>query len=200
MSVPFNRTSRLLVSACAAMVLGTTGCSQSPPPSGTLTRADLIEPAACAGCHQDHYEEWAGSMHAYAAEDPVFLAMNRRGQRETKGALGTFCVNCHAPLAVRAGATKDGLNLDQLPRNMKGVTCYFCHSIESIDGTHNNPLRLSGDGVMRASIADPFEKGTFHGSAYSPLLDRDRAGSAAACGSCHDIVTPHAAPIERTFA
>jgi hypothetical protein len=40
-------------------------------------------------------------MHAYAAEDPVFLAMNARGQRETQGALGAFCVNCHAPLAVQ---------------------------------------------------------------------------------------------------
>ena len=32
----------------------------------------------------------------------VFLAMNERGQRETGGQLGPFCVNCHAPLAVRA--------------------------------------------------------------------------------------------------
>ena len=50
-------------------------------------------------------------MHAYAAEDPVFLAMNQRLQRETGGALGDFCVRCHAPMAVREGATRDGLDL-----------------------------------------------------------------------------------------
>ena len=31
-------------------------------------------------------------MHAYASDDPVFQAMNKRAQRETNGALGDFCV------------------------------------------------------------------------------------------------------------
>ena len=35
-----------------------------------------------------------------AMDDPVFIAMNKKGQRETNGALGTFCVNCHAPMAA----------------------------------------------------------------------------------------------------
>lgn len=56
-------------------------------------------------------------MHAYAAEDPVFVAMNQRMQRETNGAAGTLCVQCHAPMAVRLGKTKDGLNLAELPRS-----------------------------------------------------------------------------------
>ena len=54
-------------------------------------------------------------MHAYAADDPVFVAMNQRGQRETAGALGDFCVKCHAPVAVHDGLTTDGLNLATLP-------------------------------------------------------------------------------------
>ena len=29
--------------------------------------------------------------------------MNKRGQRETNGALGTFCLKCHAPMAVALG-------------------------------------------------------------------------------------------------
>ena len=173
-------------------------CS-SPPSRTFLSRDDLLEPTACQGCHQDHYEEWAGSMHAYAADDPVFIAMNRRGQRETHGALGTFCVNCHAPMAVREGATKDGLNLARLPKKLKGVTCYFCHSVDQVNGTHNNPLHLADDGVMRGGIADPFRSGRFHDAAYSSLLDRNRAESARACGACHDIVTPHEGAIERTF-
>ena len=138
-------------------------------------------------------------MHAYASDDPVFLAMNKRGQRETHGTLGSFCVNCHAPMAVREGATKDGLNLAQVPRKLKGVNCYFCHSIESVDGSHNNPMRLASDGVMRASISDPFSTGRFHNAAYSSLHDRNRAESATACGACHDIVSPHGAAVERTF-
>ena len=53
-------------------------------------------------------------MHAYASDDPVFRAMNERGQRETDGGLGSFCIQCHAPIAVHEGATSNGLNLDQV--------------------------------------------------------------------------------------
>ena len=38
-----------------------------------------------------HYDAWQRSMHAYAADDPVFIAMNQRGQRLTAGRLGKFC-------------------------------------------------------------------------------------------------------------
>src|SRR5580704_15773848 len=78
-------------------------------------------------------------MHAYASKDPVFLAMNARGQRETGGALGTFCVQCHAPMAVRDGMTTDGLNLSSLPAvYQQGVSCFFCHSIESVGSAHGD--------------------------------------------------------------
>src|SRR4029079_3501615 len=51
--------------------------------------ANLTDPETCKTCHPSHYEEWAGSMHAYAAEDPVFRAMNARAQRDNP-ATGTF--------------------------------------------------------------------------------------------------------------
>ncbi len=181
----------------AAVLYGCSGSSQ-PQPSG-LTRDQLLDPQSCAGCHPEQYADWAGSMHAYASNDPVFHAMNQRGQRETQGSLGSFCVKCHAPMAVREGATTDGLNLDQVSPKLRGVTCFFCHSTQSVEGVHDNPLKLADDGVMYASISDPAASGRVHGAAYSPLLDRNRAESAAACGSCHDIVSPHGGAIERTF-
>ena len=188
---------RLLGVASAAVVLAE-ACSSGQ--QSDLSHEALLDAQTCAGCHPEQYNEWAGSMHAYSSTDPVFLAMNRRGQRETNGALGNFCVNCHAPVAVHEGVTTDGLNLDQVPQRLKGVTCFFCHSVQSVDGAHNNPLQLARDGIMRASISDPFVTNRLHGAAYSPLLDRDRAESATMCGACHDIVSPHGAAIERTFS
>jgi len=138
-------------------------------------------------------------MHAYAATDPIFVAMNRRGQRETQGELGSFCVNCHAPLAVREGATTDGLNLDRLPAHLKGVTCYFCHNVTDVTGTHSNPLVLADDQTVRGPIRDAMESGA-HGSRYSKLHDRDQLASSTMCGACHDLQTPHGSLIERTFA
>src|SRR5581483_2925587 len=86
-----------------------------------------------------------------------------------------------------------------LPKKLRGVTCYFCHSVDQVTDSHDNPLHLASDGVMRAAISDPFSGGRFHKAAYSPLLDRDRADSATTCGACHDIVSPHGAAVERTF-
>jgi hypothetical protein len=137
-------------------------------------------------------------MHAYASDDPVFLAMNQRGQRETGGALGSFCVNCHAPMAVHEGATTDGTNLASVPQKLKGVTCFFCHTVDAVAGAHDNPLHLASDIVMRGEYGNTVA--TVHPSAYSTLHDRNLADSAGLCGSCHDIVNGHGAAIERTYA
>jgi hypothetical protein len=167
----------------------------------TLTREQLMDPEACRTCHPTQYDDWSGSMHAYASEDPVFRAMNQRGQRETSNTstpLGTFCVKCHAPMAVQLGMTTDGLNLDSLPAKMKGVTCYFCHAAESVQDTHNNPLTLAQDDKFYG----PFDRaapGTPHKAIYSRLLDGATIESASMCGSCHDIQNLQGAHVERTF-
>src|SRR4051794_6124131 len=120
-----------------------------------LTRQQLRDPETCKGCHPIHYREWASSIHAYSAVDPVFIAMNKRGQRETRGELGDFCVKCHAPMAVFDQLTTDGLNLDALADKQRGVSCYFCHNVASVEGDHDAMLRLANDTTMRAAIVDP---------------------------------------------
>jgi hypothetical protein len=197
--------SRLLVAVAAIAAVGALGpgCSTGDPaapagpPESAVSQEQLYDPRFCASCHPTQYGEWATSMHAYASDDPLFRAMNQRAQRETGGALGTFCAQCHAPLAVRLGRTKNGLDLDATPR-LKGVGCYFCHTVESVTDTHNNPLVLSASPVFRAAIHDPETRGA-HAAEYSSLLDGTNDGSSGTCGSCHDIVTPAGAHIERTF-
>ncbi len=187
----------LLLLASAAAPNGCSGTPSAPAPA-YASRQALLDPKTCGSCHVQHYADWSVSMHAYASDDPVFVAMNKRGQRETGGALGDFCVKCHAPMAVHEGATKDGLNLDSLPQALKGVTCFFCHTVESVQGTHDDPLVLANDVTMRGEITDPVVSPA-HPTAYSPLQDREQLGSAPLCGACHDIVSPHGAAIERTF-
>jgi hypothetical protein len=193
--------------------LGTAACGHgadtTPAEAGVFDggfpRAQLLDPHTCGSCHADHFNDWVNSMHALAADDPVFLAMNARGQRETDGGLGTFCVSCHAPMAVRDGKTTDGLNLASLPAAYKGVTCFFCHSISSVDGTHNAAVALSDDLVMRGEYSDPVPN-IAHQAKYSTLQDITTTDSAAMCGACHDIAVPPqldgdaSAHIERTFA
>jgi hypothetical protein len=195
----------LLSGAAGAAVAGSgCGSSSSPPavkPTGT--RADLIDSTTCKTCHAEHYDDWSKSMHAYASDDPVFLAMNARGQRETGGKLGKFCVQCHAPMALKDGQT-DGANLDKVDQPHKGVTCYFCHSIDAVEadaGYDNAAVHLADDLVMRGELQSPPPvANTMHASTYSPLHDDMQHQTAEMCGACHDIVTPLGGHIERTFA
>ncbi len=184
---------------------GAGGAADGGAPCVGAPRSELLDPTTCVNCHEDHYNDWAASMHAYAADDPVFLAMNARGQRETDGGLGTFCVNCHAPMAVRDGKTTDGLNLASLPAKYRGVTCFFCHSIASVDGTHNAQVTVADDLVMRGEYANPVPN-SMHQAKYSALHDDAKKDSAAMCGACHDIAIPPplaadaGTHLERTFA
>jgi hypothetical protein len=171
--------------------------SPDPAPAGQIT--DALDPESCRPCHADHVRAWSGSMHAYASDDPVFRAMNALGQRETGGALGRFCVQCHAPVAARRGDTKDGSNLAALPPKVRGVTCVSCHTVDAIEDVHDGALHLADDGTFRGPIAD-VAPGAPHGAAYSPLHDRARPESALLCGACHDVRTQRGVDAERTFA
>jgi hypothetical protein len=183
----------------AALACSSKSSAPPAPEVPQLTLEQLRDPEACARCHAEHYASWSLSMHAFAADDPLFLAANARGQRETKGALGTFCVRCHAPVAVALGLTTDGLNLGALPKATKGITCYACHSVDRVDAAHDAALHYATDGVLRAGIADP-APGAAHASAYSALHDRERLDSAKLCGSCHDVQNANAVPLARTYA
>jgi Cytochrome c554 and c-prime len=171
------------------------GCHETAPAPTPLPSSALMDPATCKDCHPKHYREWVGSMHAYASNDPLFRAMNARAQRD--GA-GSFCVKCHAPMAVHTGATRDGLNLAEVPAALQGVTCYFCHNSEKVLGTHNNPLFLADDGVMRGPHRDAAPNSA-HASAYSLFHDREQRESADLCGSCHDVLNRHFVAVERTY-
>ena len=163
-----------------------------------FTEEELMDPASCESCHPQHYREWSGSMHAYAADDPVFLAANARGQEDTDGELGDFCVTCHAPMAVRLGLTTDGMNLADVPQFAKGITCFFCHSAESVGEDHNNDITLASDQVLRAGLDRPAFTPK-HRTGYSALVDADNQQSSEMCGGCHDLVTPAGVHLEKTF-
>jgi hypothetical protein len=173
--------------------------SAAPPDGGYPGRDFLINSENCRQCHQTHYDQWAHSVHAYASDDPVFVAMNKRGQRETDGGLGDFCVKCHAPMAVMDGKTSDGLNLAELDPAYHGVTCFFCHAVDSVIGTHNAALSLSSDLKMRGEYSNPIPNAA-HDSTYSNFFNRDQQETSQMCGACHDIVVRNSnAFIERTF-
>jgi hypothetical protein len=201
---PSRRAAKTLAAISLLLLAASSGaCSEAAPAQaaaigGALTAEQLRDPETCKECHAGHYREWSGSMHAFASRDPVFRAMNERGQRETNGELGDFCLKCHAPMAVRDGLSHDGLNLDALPHEDRGVTCYFCHSVVGIEGTHNGQLRIAADATFRGPIDDPLATPA-HKAEPAKHFDENEPDSSAMCGACHDIVMPKGVEIERTF-
>lgn len=197
----------------SALALALVGCDEdaampadaappAEPAMAMLSREELLDPESCKDCHPKHYTEWSASMHAYALEDPVFAAMNARGQEETDGELGAFCVNCHAPMAVFEGAFADGdfANLEQVPDHLRGVTCYFCHTTVDVERDHNAGLVRADDQTMRAALADPpAVRPWAHDVAYSERHESRSPMSSQVCGACHDIVTPAGVQLERTY-
>ena len=169
--------------------------------------SELEDPSTCMQCHPQHYTQWSGSMHAYASDDPVFVAMHARGQRETGGQLGTFCVQCHAPMAVVLGIVDDtnaaSFDPTALPATARGITCYFCHDVKSVAADHNNGLVLALDQTMRGGAPNPAETPA-HDSLYDTTIISGDNNNSSMCGSCHDVVTPSppspaSVALERTY-
>ncbi len=193
-------TARWLAAVVRGSLLGVgvVGCSApGATPPATLSAEQLMDPETCRGCHSRYYAEWSGSMHAYASRDPLFVALNQRAQDASN--VGTWCATCHAPMAVKTRATKDGTNLATLPARLQGVTCYACHNVTEITNTHNNSVRLGNDSTLHGAFDDALPSAA-HDSAYSALHDQAQPESATLCGTCHDVVNGHGVAIERSFA
>jgi nitrate/TMAO reductase-like tetraheme cytochrome c subunit len=187
----------LLLAAAALSMLPS--CSGEAEQRAPLTREQLLDPESCKDCHPKHYEEWSSSMHAYASRDPVFIAMNRRGQEEAK--LDEFCVNCHAPMAVHEKAITDFADLSDVPAHLQGVTCYFCHNAISVAEPHaNGNIQLANDTTMRGALNKPLKPWAHDVSTIkSSLHDPNTLDSSLLCGTCHDIINPMGVHIERTL-
>ena len=186
------------------------GCADAPPvePGLATLGADAMDddPETCGSCHQEQYEQWEGSMHAYSTRDPVFMAMMRKSTADTQGKIDQFCVNCHAPNASKEGLTpvvqgEDGVFFMDVDQNdfrfSRGVQCTTCHRIKSVEATQNaeftlSPFALQGPtGSPEANQYHPMEKSTFIG---------DNNQVSFMCGSCHDVQNPKDARLEATFS
>ena len=166
----------------------------SRPETPTEDIANYNSAETCATCHEDHYEQWSTSMHAYAMTDPVYKALVAIRQDEFDGAQDQFCTQCHSAIGVRSHDLKDGFAWEELdPITVEGVTCEACHKISSIDRTNNAGHVFDATGPIRGPIADPVDN-AFHESEYSPMFDESEL-----CGSCHDVIELDGLNLERPY-
>lgn len=158
---------------------------------------DLFEsPKKCKGCHSEIYDQWKGSMHSNAWNDPIYLAIMREASKATKGLTDNLCLGCHTPIGLTTGeATPTGERLSEISKD--GVHCDFCHNISAAIGIGNGSFVLTPRKYGRPLKFGPFKdaKSSYHDTAYSELHT-----TSAFCGTCHNVSHPiNRLPLERTY-
>lgn len=131
---------------------------------------------SCAACHVQAHDDWSGSAHRDAWNDPDFqTAIDRVGG-------STVCASCHLPLTNQHRRLAVGYSAGDVARPdlqpnpqwdptlmSEGVTCVTCH------------VRDGKVLSARAVTAAPH-----------PMAVSDELASAETCATCHQLTWPEA--------
>ena len=119
--------------------------------------AESLYPSAksCAPCHQQIYDEWALSSHAYAAISPMFNKFEQKINDLTNGTIGNFCMRCHASVGSALGETRYAALWERTPVSREGITCITCHRVHEEYGKINNAERWIAPGDIHQPMSGP---------------------------------------------
>ncbi|MGD8329475.1 MAG: multiheme c-type cytochrome [Acidobacteriota bacterium] len=142
----------------------------------------------CGECHQDIYESWKGSLHAFSLTDPVFDTAFMQALRQEGDSVRRVCLRCHAPMTMFNGDYELAQGVTR-----EGVSCDFCHTITTVHlDNAERPFELSPGLVKRSTIE--VTSSPAHQVAYSELH-----ATADLCGGCHNFVSPAGAAVLTTY-
>jgi nitrate/TMAO reductase-like tetraheme cytochrome c subunit len=122
--------------------------------------------AQCAGCHQQIYNEWASSNHAYASISPMFHKFEQAINDLSAGTIGTFCVRCHQQVGTQRGEERELPLWDRSQVAREGITCVTCHRVQE-EFTKVNGERTVVPGDIHAPVG-----GTMRDSVFDQVLER----------------------------
>ncbi len=104
------------------------------------------DPKTCGSCHVGIHDAWSQSLHAKSATDELYLKVKEQFVVERGEPAVRLCAACHAPVALMTGEV--GLYNRESASSRQGVSCSFCHSLESVNsdsgGWLSNPARVRG--------------------------------------------------------
>ena len=104
----------------------------------------------CATCHQQHYDEWSVSSHAYACVSPMFHKFEQKINELAQGTLGYFCLRCHSGAGVAMGMRRDTPIWEMPQVAREGITCIVCHRVNQHYGKVNGERH-----IVPGPITDP---------------------------------------------
>jgi nitrate/TMAO reductase-like tetraheme cytochrome c subunit len=127
----------------ALLLLGPAAVAAGEGDPHAAVFAESLYPSAksCAPCHQQIYNEWALSSHAYASISPMFNKFEQKINDLTSGTIGNFCMRCHASVGSALGEPRYAALWGRAPVSREGVTCVTCHRVQEEYGKLNNSER-----------------------------------------------------------
>jgi nitrate/TMAO reductase-like tetraheme cytochrome c subunit len=184
------------------------GLKQGQDPHAEAFASDLYPSAVtCAKCHQKVYDEWRVSSHAYATISPMFHKFEQKINVLASGTIGTFCIRCHAPVAMQLNIPRYASYADAPPIVREGITCVACHRVKEQYGRTNGERRIEpgdatqpvygpfdGSGVVRAIAdkdnlkikLDPKDKKPGQ-VIHQTAIQFEQISNSSFCTTCHQV-------------
>src|SRR5262245_3672532 len=113
-----------------------------------LREAGYPSATACRSCHEQVYNEWRLSAHAYASISPMFHKFEQRINDLAQGTVGTFCLRCHASVGTAMGERRELPLWERSDVSREGITCITCHRINEEYGRVNGERRIVPDTIF----------------------------------------------------
>jgi hypothetical protein len=162
------------------------------------SHASFTPPEACRDCHPKQYNDWTGSVHALAFQDPVYQGELNKAVRAAGHDISRQCNGCHSPAGMVTGEIKKPGIADLSPMALAGVSCDICHSISDV--THlqtpshepeNGSFILtpgvdSVDGVKLVKQG-PFKPSDNCGNGFHECVESPLHLRAELCAGCHQV-------------
>ncbi|MBM4165316.1 MAG: hypothetical protein FJ218_00060 [Ignavibacteria bacterium] len=168
--------------------------TQQPPPS-EYKLTDFESSQSCSTCHPQYYEEWKGSMHRYATNDPIWMLAANSLQQSTNGKLKDWCFQCHSPIAFLTKTSPKMIDISKLPEIVReGVNCDVCHTLLPPHKTTDQNIfyNIKPGKTKYSTLKNPVPAGA-HENGYDASQDRSES-----CRQCHDLIV-NGIPLEMTF-
>jgi hypothetical protein len=172
------------VVGCVLVLLAFSGVAASGIQLDSPSSAEV-----CGRCHLAIHEAWKSSAHARATESRLFQDALELAEAEFGAGARKKCLECHAPVAVLSG----DLTLRQKV-SWEGVTCDYCHSIQSVSTASVN-ARATVEFSQVKSGPSKDASSTGHGTSFSGVHT-----SSLACVACHQYRNALGFPVLTTYS
>lgn len=145
-----------------------------------------------SGCHTAIYQEWSGSAHRWAAEDPLFQKVQAGLIKSDGIPAARYCAGCHDPVSLLSGY-KDASTGIEAPGFKEGISCVACHGMRRVDVQGNGNYVFAppkpylfeyyGDNGATVALTHFLIRAYPHQHDYD--YDLSLVKQPASCASCH---------------